>query len=349
MQDILNNVYLGNTVLQFLQVLGFLLCSIVVIGVLRKKFLKRLKSFVKRTNNTIDDFLVRLVKRGLVPFLYIVVLYLSAKMLVLPLLANRCIDVFLIAAVTVIAARCFNEFIAYCFAAYRQKSGMGDVMEKSFGGILTVVQTIVWGLAVILFLDNIGIKISTVIAGLGIGGVAVALAAQTVLKDLFSYVCILFDRPFSVGDFIIVGDYLGTVEYIGIKTTRIASLGGEQLIFSNADLTDSRVRNYKRMQKRRVVFNFGVIYQTSAQHLKEIPELVKQIVASIDEAVFDRAHFAKYGDSSLDFEVVYYVLSGDYNKYMDIQQKINLDIFEQFAVKGIEFAYPTRTLYINKD
>lgn len=349
MDDFFAKELLGNTVLQYLYSVGFLLGAIALILLFRKLILKRLTSYVSNTSNTVDDFLVLLVRRGLIPFLYSLSVYTSVKLLVVPLAVLKAADVLLAAVVTIIFARCLSEFIAYCFASYRQKSGIGDLMEKSFGGILTVVQTIVWGLAIALFLDNIGIKISTIIAGLGIGGVAVALAAQTILKDLFSYVCILFDRPFTVGDFIIVGDYLGTVEYIGIKTTRIASLGGEQLIFSNADLTDSRVRNYKRMEKRRVVFSFGVTYQTSSDKLKQIPEMVKTMIEKIEDTVFDRAHFAKYGDSSLDFEVVYYVLSGDYNKYMDIQQRVNLDIFDQFTAQNIEFAYPTRTLYLNKE
>ncbi|MCK4428221.1 MAG: mechanosensitive ion channel family protein, partial [candidate division Zixibacteria bacterium] len=193
-----------------------------------------------------------------------------------------------------------------------------------------------------------GFKISTVIAGLGIGGIAVALAAQAILGDLFSYFSILFDRPFEVGDFIILDDYLGTIEHIGIKTTRVRSLGGEQLVFSNADLTNSRLRNYKRMAKRRVVFKLGVTYQTTLEQVKEIPTIIKNIIQNITDTVFDRAHFSSYGDFSLVFETVYYVLSRDYNKYMNIQQEINFAIKEEFEKRGIEFAYPTQTLFLEK-
>jgi small-conductance mechanosensitive channel len=229
----------------------------------------------------------------------------------------------------------------------------GDEISKTHGikgikGVLPVIKVVVWGVGIAFLLDNLGFKISTVVAGLGIGGVAVALAAQAVLGDLFSYIAIQFDRPFEIGDFIIVGDKLGTIEHVGIKTTRIRSLGGEQLIFSNTDLTNSRVRNYKRMHKRRVVFKFGVIYQTSLEHMKEIPAIVTDIVKKVEDATFDRAHFCSYGDFSLDFEVVYYVIGSDYNKYMDIQQEINLAIMEEFTKRGIEFAYPTQTLFLNK-
>ncbi|MBU1133767.1 MAG: mechanosensitive ion channel family protein, partial [Candidatus Omnitrophica bacterium] len=249
---------------------------------------------------------------------------------------------------TLFTARLITEIIGYGFKFYWSGRSKDASLERSLKGILGVVKVIVWGLAIVFFLDNLGFKISSVIAGLGIGGVAVALAAQAVLKDLFSYFSIIFDRPFEVGDFIIVGEYLGAVEYIGIKTTRIRSLGGEQLIFSNTDLTDSRVRNYKRMEKRRVVFRLGVTYQTPQDKLKQIPKIVENIIKNVKDTMFDRAHFFSYGDFSLIFEVVYYVLGSDYNKYMDTQQEINFGLKEELEKQGVEFAYPTQTIYVNK-
>jgi len=151
-----------------------------------------------------------------------------------------------------------------------------------------------------------------------------------------------------VGDFIIVGDYLGTIEHIGIKTTRIRSLSGEMLIFSNSDLTDSRVRNYKLMERRRVLFQLKVIYQTPLERVKEIPIMLAKIIKGVEGTVFDRAHFLSFGDFSLDFEVVYYVIGGDYNKYMDIQQQINFAVMREFAEKKIEFAYPSQTVFLQK-
>ncbi len=197
-------------------------------------------------------------------------------------------------------------------------------------------------------LDNLGVKISAVVAGLGIGGIAVALAAQAFLGDLFSSFAIFFDKPFEVGDFIIVGDKLGVVEYIGIKTTRLRAIGGEQLIFANHDLTNSRIHNFKKMERRRVVFNLGVIYQTSAEQLRKIPLIVKDIITKQPDVAFDRGHFASFGDFSINFEFVYFVEGADYNKYMDIQQTINLSIYEAFENERIEFAYPTQTLFVSK-
>lgn len=211
-----------------------------------------------------------------------------------------------------------------------------------------LVRVVLWSTAFLLVVSNLGFDVTALIAGLGIGGIAVGLAVQNILGDLFASLSIVLDKPFVVGDFIIVGDLLGTVEKIGIKTTRVRSLSGEQLIFSNSDLLTSRVRNFKRMYERRVVFGFGVVYQTSPDHLEEIPRLAKRFIEEREQTRFDRAHFKAFGASSYDFEVVYYVLSPDYAVYMDIQQAINLALVRAFAERGIQFAYPTRTLFVER-
>lgn len=211
-----------------------------------------------------------------------------------------------------------------------------------------VVRVAIWSVVLLVMLDNLGVNITGLVAGLGVGGIAVALAAQNILGDLFASLSIVLDKPFVVGDFLIMGDFLGSVEKVGIKTTRLRSLSGEQLVFSNNDLLSSRIRNYGRMYERRVVFSIGVTYQTSADTLKKIPGILKAAVEAQDNVRFDRAHFQKYGDFALIFEVVYYVKSSDYGIYMDIQQGINLQIFEEFEDRGIEFAYPTQTVFLQK-
>jgi small-conductance mechanosensitive channel len=183
-------------------------------------------------------------------------------------------------------------------------------------------------------------------ASLGVAGIAVALALQNVLSDLFASMSIALDKPFVIGDFIIIGDFMGTVEKIGVKTTRLRSLTGEYLIFANSDMLSSRIRNYTRMHERRIVFSLGVTYNTPYEKLHLIPTMIQKIIEAQEETRFDRAHFASYGDFSLNFEIVYYVLSADYNRYMDIQQAINLAIFKAFEDTGIEFAVPTQTLYL---
>ena len=198
-------------------------------------------------------------------------------------------------------------------------------------------------------MDNMGFEISAVVTGLGIGGIAVALAAQTILGDLFNYFVIIFDQPFKAGDFIVVDGKMGVVEKIGIKTTRITSISGEQIILSNTDLTKSRIHNYKQMERRRIEFGFGVKYSTDPEKLERIPAMVREIIEGIDGAEFDRAHFKNFGDSSLDIVVVYYVKTSDYISYMDIQQEINLAIFRKMKNEGVSFAFPSRTVYLQQN
>jgi small-conductance mechanosensitive channel len=211
-----------------------------------------------------------------------------------------------------------------------------------------VIRVAVWAVVLLLALDNLGVDVTALVAGLGVGGIAVALAAQNILGDLFASLSIVLDKPFVVGDFLIVGEFLGSVEKVGIKTTRLRSLSGEQLVFSNNDLLSSRIRNYGRMFERRVLFSIGVTYQTPADKLKLAATILREAVEAQDKVRFDRAHFSNYGDFALSFEVVYYVLSPDYNVYMDIQQAINLTIYERFAEEQIEFAYPTQTLFVSR-
>jgi small-conductance mechanosensitive channel len=211
-----------------------------------------------------------------------------------------------------------------------------------------IVNVVIWALVLMLTLENLGVDITALVAGLGIGGIAVALAVQNVLGDLFASLSITLDRPFVVGDFLILGDFMGSVEYIGIKSTRLRSLSGEQIIMANSDLLGSRVRNYGRMSERRVVFATNVTYETPVELVEKVPALIRRIVEAQKDTRFDRSHFQKHGAASLDFETVYYVLSADFNKYMDIQQTINLSLHRKFDELGIEFAYPTQRLFIQR-
>ncbi|VAX32820.1 Potassium efflux system KefA protein / Small-conductance mechanosensitive channel [hydrothermal vent metagenome] len=349
LEDIMQQTFFSNTISDYLISLSILVIGVLAVMILKHIIIKRLKVWADKTATTLDDFLVRIIDSKMVPVFYLGVIYLSIHTLTLSSAFTKAFDVVIAVIFTIFSVRFLVAIVNYTIESVWLKKE-GDTPRKySIKGLLPVINVIIWGIAITFLLDNLGFKISTVIAGLGIGGVAVALAAQTVLGDLFSYFAILFDQPFKIGDFIIVDDYLGTIEHVGIKTTRIRSLSGEQVIFSNTDLTNSRVRNYKRMNKRRVVFRLGVIYQTNLQQLKEIPLIISGTIKSIDLTAFDRAHFFSYGDFSLIFEVVYYVLSSDYNKYMDIQQGINLQLKEEFEKRGIEFAYPTQTLFITKE
>ncbi|HDH04716.1 MAG TPA: mechanosensitive ion channel family protein [Nitrospirae bacterium] len=346
--DILQRSFLQNSVLDYLIFLATFIIGIFIIKILKGISLHRLKAWSKKTATTIDDFLIHIIEKNLIPLLYFGVLYFSVKSLRLAPSLSKTIDVSVAIILTFFSVRFLAALIDYSLEIYWTKKEVDVNRQRSLKGILRIIKFLVWAIGVTFLLDNLGFKISTVIAGLGIGGIAVALAAQTILGDLFSYFTIFFDRPFEIGDFIIVEDFLGTIEHIGIKTTRVRSLSGEQLVFSNTDLTNSRIKNYKRMDKRRVVFRLGVVYQTTLKQLKEIPGIIKDTINNVSNTAFDRAHFFSYGDFSLIFEVVYYVQSRDYNIYMDIQQEINFTIKEEFEKRGIEFAYPTQTVFLEK-
>jgi len=347
-EAILHQTLFGNRILDYLICLAIFVVGFFIVRILRAILFKRLEKWAEKTSVTLDDFLIVILEKALIPLLYFGVFYLGLRSLSLNPSFSRAVEVLGVLLLTVLGVRFLVGIVEYTIKDYWLKKHPHATRVETIKGILPAIKVVIWGLALVFLLDNLGLRISTVIAGLGIGGVAIALASQAILKDLFSYFSILMDRPFEVGDFLILGDYLGSVEHIGIKTTRLRSLSGEQIVISNTDLTDSRVRNYKRMDKRRVLFRIGVIYQTSLEQLKEIPTIIKAVIEKVEETNFDRAHFASYGDFSLVFEVVYYVLDRDYNKYMNIQQEINFAINEEFKKRGIEFAYPTQTLFVSR-
>ncbi len=216
--------------------------------------------------------------------------------------------------------------------------------------INTIAKIFIWSIILILVLDSIpSIEITALIASLGIGGIAVGLAVQNILEDLFSSVTIAFDKPFMIGDFIAVGDFSGSVEHIGLKSTRLRSISGEQLIFSNSDLLNSRIQNYKRMERRRVAIKTSVTYQTTPNQLKIIPEIIKKIVTSFESITFERANLTNFGDFSIDFDFSYYVESSDLQFHLDTQEQILVQLYERFAQEKIDFAYPTQTIFVERD
>lgn len=344
----LEHSYFGNTVQSYLISFTILLGGMAAIYVFKRYILSRLKAMAQTSATNIDDLVVKVIERTLVPILYFGVLYASVHTLHLSSGFERGFNIASVIVITLFAVRTLTAGVHHLLRSYSASSSDSEEGARQLKGIGSLFNFVIWVLAFLFLLDNMGVEISAAVAGLGIGGIAVALAAQAVLGDLFSYFVIYFDKPFAIGDFIIVGDKMGVVENIGIKTTRLRALGGEQLVFSNTDLTNSRVHNFKKMERRRVVFKLGVTYQTPAEKLKRIPPMVKDIILSQAEAEFDRGHFANYGDFSLNFEFVYYVIGADYAKYMDIQQEINLAIFEAFENEGIEFAYPSQTLFVNQ-
>ncbi|MEJ2103422.1 MAG: mechanosensitive ion channel family protein [Ignavibacteriaceae bacterium] len=349
MQEFLNQTLWGNSAERYLIAVGILIAGIVLIKIFKSIVLYRLKKWADKTETTLDDFLIKGIEKSIVPLLYYGVFYIAVTSLTLSPQFQKILQIVSLVILTFFIVRFVSSTIMFTLTYFIKKQERGDEKARQLRGMTVLINLFVWALGIVFLMDNLGFNISAVVAGLGIGGIAIALAAQAVLGDVFSYFVIYFDRPFEVGDFIVVGDKVGSVEYTGIKTTRIRALSGEQLVFSNHDLTNSRIHNYKKMERRRVVFKLGVIYQTTAEQLESIPKIVREIIESQQDATFDRGHFATYGDFSLNFEFVYYVIGADYNKYMDIQQAINMKIYRTFEEKGIEFAYPTQTLFVNKE
>ena len=226
----------------------------------------------------------------------------------------------------------------------KSSAGLDELLTSSIDVILFVAGLVIWAMVLLLALDNLGVEIKPLLAGLGIGGIAVALAVQTVLSDLLASLSIALDKPFGIGDFLTVGESQGTVEHIGVKSTRLRSLTGEQLIMGNTDILKSRVRNYGRMRERRAVFQFGVSYDTDPQALAAIPAEVRQIVESTPDTRFDRCHFLTYGESTLQFETVFFALKPDFNTYADAQQKINLAIFDRLREMKVSLNPPLRNV-----
>jgi len=348
MEELLKETYWGNTILQYLIAAGFFVGGIIIVTIFKTIILIRLKKLAVKTKTTIDDFLIVGIQKSIVPILFYGSFYIALRTLNLSPEVSNILNIASIFVITFFAIRLITSTLDYSITSYSSMQDEGDKKAKQLKSLSALARFLVWGIGLIFLLDNLGFDISAVIAGLGIGGIAVALAAQTILGDLFSYFTIFFDRPFELGDYISVGDKNGTVEHIGIKTTRIRALSGEQLVFSNTDLTSSRLHNFKKLQKRRITFQLGVIYETPAEKLHKITDIGKKIIEEVQNAQFDRGHFKSFGDFSLNFEFVYYVLSADYAKYMDVQQEINYKLFNQFSKEGIEFAYPTQTLFMNK-
>ena len=342
--NLLAIVIWNNTVYDYLIVVSSLLAGIFLIKIFKKLIINRVtKSIPVGTKQSFQR-----VVRTITMLLYLGLFYVCLQILNFPIRFEHAVDTLIAIVLGVLFIHVLNNSVLdYVVKRYLKFKGAA-VGPLSIQFLLSVFKALVWVIGLIVLADNVGLKVTPLVAGLGIGGVGVALAAQVLLKDLFSCFAIHFDRPFNIGDFIIVGDFLGTVEHIGIKTTRLRSLGGEELVLSNSDLTESRVRNYKRMQERRVLFDIKVIYDTPIEKLQLISEAIKSIISKVEKSKYDRAHLARFEDRGFVFEIVYYVLTGDYKKYMDIQQEINFKINEEFAKEKIDFAFPTQTIHMEK-
>lgn len=346
--DVLGYTFLGSTVGAWMTMIVIWAAVTFAFVVIRKFAIWRLEKIARRTTNVVDDVVTSLLQQTHFYFLLGLGLYVAVIFAPVTEAATTYISraAFLLLLLQVISWG--NHLITDWVARYRERKLETDAAAvTTMQAVGFVARLLLYAIVILVALENFGVDVTALVAGLGIGGIAIALALQNVLGDLFASLSIVLDKPFVVGDFLIIDEYLGTVEQIGLKTTRVRSLSGEQIIISNSDLLNSRIRNYKRMFERRIVFSFGVLYQTPKDQLEVIPRVVQEIIESLDDTRFDRAHFKAFGDSSLDFEVVYFVLVPDFNTYMDRQQTINLALFARLAEMGVDFAYPTRTLFVS--
>jgi small-conductance mechanosensitive channel len=334
---------LGNTLAAWGIGLGLTLLVGSLLPLLKCQLGRRLGRLAERDGAQLSRYFAEIIAGTRRSVMWLVALFVGARAVTLPpkidaALASLTAAVLLLQA-ALWAQRALNVWLGQRLERTRITDAAGATTLSLLGFVCRVA---LWAVALLMILDNLGFNITTLVASLGIGGVAV----QNILGDLFASLSIALDKPFVIGDFIVVDGIAGTVEYVGLKTTRVRSLEGQQVVFANADLLKSRIHNYKRLYQRRVLFGFGVVHDTPPDTLAAIPVWVRDIVAGLDGTRFDRAHFKGFGDSSLDFEVVYFVLDPDYNRYMDIQQAINLALVRRFAAEGVAFAFPTRTLHV---
>lgn len=348
--DLFQNVYLGNSLQNWTIAVCILLIVFTLLKVAQKIAISKLSKLAVRTDNQLDDLVVSMLKNTKFLILLVASAFAASHVIELKPSVEEVWEKIVMLILIVQGGLWASAGISFALGRTIQKKMDEDTSSAttiSFLGF--VARVLLWAIVLLLILGNLGVNITGLVAGLGIGGIAVALAVQNILGDLLASLSIVLDKPFVIGDFIVVDSHMGTIEHIGLKTTRLRSISGEQLIFSNNDLLKSRIRNFKRMAERRVAFNFRLVYQTPVDKLKLAKKIVSDIIETEESARFDRVHFKEYGDFSLNFEAVYFVTVPDIKTWMDIQEDINLKIFEQFAKEGIEFAYPTQTLYVQRE
>jgi len=342
--------FMGNLGREYLKALIYFAVILIVLKLAKSSGIAILRRLAKRTKNDIDDMIIDFISQLHWPFLIYISLYASIHTLILSARVDKFLNIGLIIFIIFYATRGLGKVIEYVANREIKKRLEKDQEEDtSFVIVLSkIVKFVLWVIAFLFALANFGINITPLITGLGIGGIAIAFALQNILEDLFSSFTLYFDKPFKKGDVILIGQDQGEVKHIGLKTTRVQTLQGEELIVSNRELTTTRVRNFKHMEKRRVLFTFGVEYKTPGAKLKKINEIVTAIIKKIDKVEFERVHFKSFSDYSLIFEVVYHINTSDYKVYMDIQQMINMQLKEQLEKEKIEMAFPTQNIYLKK-
>lgn len=342
----LSTMYLNNTVQDYLIALAIVAGTFILLKIFRSYVLSIFKKLAEKTDNVLDDLIIEFVEEMHGPLFIFLGIYFGSQTLVLPEIADTILEYMVILFVIYYVIRGISKIIDYFVRKQVNKRDDDDDTIAIVVGMMA--KGIVWVIGFLFVLSNLGVNVLSLVAGLGVGGIAIAFALQKILEDIFSSFTIYFDKPFQVGDYIVIGEDSGTVEKIGLKTTRIRHLDGQELVVSNRELTSSRIHNYKKMKQRRVAFKIGIEYGTPMAKQKKIPDMVTKIIKKVKRAELDRVHFKSYGDFALIYEIVYYIDSRDYGLYMDTQQEINLELGEAFQKEKIEFAFPSQTIYLKK-
>ncbi len=341
---------LENELQIYVEAFFLFLMVFIALYLFRTILLGRIHKLCLKTKTKADEILVESIMSVSPLFYFMISVWVSIQALDLPDLAVKIINWVTLILVIYYVTRAIQKLSEYIIQNYifRKRKGEGEsgVIVKGF--ITQLTKIVIWGAAILIILQNLGVQISVLLGGMGLAGLAVGFALQSILEDIFAFFSIYFDKPFEIGDFVIVGEMKGTIEKIGIKSTRIRSLQGEELIISNKELTSKQIHNYRKMKERRIVFGFGITYETDYKKLRKVNKIVEQIFKNIENARLDRVHFHEFADFSLNYEVVYYVLNQDYFVYMETQQDINLALFKEFEKEGISFAYPTKRILLEK-
>lgn len=331
------------------EVLPAVLAGLVTVLVIKggmRLLANRLRALSRRTQTTLDDGLVSVLEHTSGPLVALAGLLVGLSMLPLDARWQARVDQVWFALVALQLGLWLQQALSQVLAAHQLRHGGGTALSASATLLGWALRATLWAVVVLAVLSNLGVNITAFIASLGIGGIALALAVQNILGDIFASLAIAVDKPFEVGDSVTVGDVTGTVERVGLKTTRIRSLGGEQIVMSNAELLKRTVANFKRLQTRRVLFSFGITYEASADEVAAVPPLVRELIEADPKLEFARAHFKGFGDNSLDFEVVYRVQDSDYDVYMDRQQALYLSLMRALKQRGIKLAFPANTVNV---
>jgi small-conductance mechanosensitive channel len=333
-----------NSIKDLVVAAGIFIGVLVVFYIVKNVIVARLKHLAQKTDTQVDDVVMGFIHDIKSIVGASIALYVASQYLVVPEIFTNIVKAIVLILLVYEGLKFIETLLDFAIS---------NNMDETEGGHLRsllhlIIRIVLWVVAILMILSNLGINVNSLVASLGIGGIAIALAAQTILGDLFSAFSIYFDKPFKPGDFVVIGEHMGTIKHVGLKTTRINAKGGEELVVPNTEMTSTRVQNFGLLEKRRVDFTVGVTYEAPREKLTKIPEIIEKAVTSQKNTEFGRAHLHEFGESELIYHVLYYATTADYDEYMDIQEAINYAILEEYEKEGLEMAYPTRTIHMVK-